>query len=206
MKLLSLCFAILCSCSVLGQKIVEKSLLDYETEFIAINTENCYQINIKTAATSVLSVEAIIDGEYQDDLLLKVKEESNAVYVSAGFNPGFNHPNDKLSAHKVVSISLEITIPEHKNVKVYGASSNVVISGDYRDLGVSLLDGNCTLYNVGQLSKIKTQSGNITVFNTRAQIEASTKYGTISRDSIPMGENQFILSSTTGNIQLKKTK
>lgn len=190
---------------VQSQKTVKKSILKSNTSFIQINLDNCFKINLETIETDEMMVEAIIDGEYKEDLMLNVKEEGSTVFISAGFQPNFVHPNDKLSAHKVVSISLKVFLPKYKTVQLYGTNCNVFASGAYQNLKVTLNGGQCTLFHVSESVEVITQSGNIFVNSSSATITANSKYGTIQREQLPIGDNQFKLSTTTGNIHIKKT-
>ncbi len=183
-----------------GQKLVKKSLLPPKTDFFQIDTSNCFKVEVETADSNELQVEAFIDGEYRKDLLVKISEEGRTVKISAGFQPNFVNPNDKLSAHKVISIALKIRLPELKRVQLFGKSSNITISGLYTDLNVSLNDGRCILNSVSENVSVKTQSGDITVNSISAIVEANTKYGKIYRQKLPESDDRFVLNSISGNI------
>lgn len=189
-----------------AQKVVKKSIGDNDIELINIDVAHCYRLDLKTVKGNEVSIEATIDGEYKRELLLSLEQEGRTYYVSSGFQPVFENPNDKLSAHKVVSIALKILVPEYLEVYVYGRSCNVTASGNYRDLTISLNDGDCILRDVGEETIVATQSGNISVYAKAAAISANTKYGEVSGDTIPEADNHYRLSSVTGNIHLKKTE
>lgn len=173
---------------------------------IQIDAENCYEVSLITKKTNEISIEAQIEGEYSTDLELRVMEKESMVMVNAGFQPNFINPNDKLSAHKVVSIALRIVVPEWKNVLLYGTNTRVLAKGDYKSLNVSLADGSCNLINVSQDVEVKTQSGNIYISSRAANIHANSKYGKIGVNPIPFGDNQYNLNTVTGNIVLNKTE
>ncbi|PHQ60235.1 MAG: hypothetical protein COC08_07625 [Maribacter sp.] len=196
---------ILSSQGVQSQKIIKKSILNPSTSFIQIDLANCFKINLETRDTNEILVEAIIDGEYKEDLVLNIKEEGSTILISTGFQPSFVPPNDKLSAHKVVSISLKVFLPKYKKVQLYGTNCNVFASGAYRNLKVSLNDGQCTLFRVSESVEVITQSGNIFVNSSGATITANSKYGTVQREQLPSGGNQFKLNTTTGNIHIRKS-
>ncbi|MCK0157424.1 DUF4097 family beta strand repeat-containing protein [Cellulophaga sp. F20128] len=189
-----------------AQKIVKKSFANNRIDLININSENCFEVTLETSTVNEISVLATINGEYQRDLSVQINEEESTLSVSAGFTPNFTNPNDKLSAHKVISISLHIIIPNNKNVKLYGKSSNVNASGNFNDLDISLSDGYCKLTNIGNHVSTTTQSGDIFLENNTATITATTKYGKIYDSNIPKGNGVFLLSSITGNIHISKTK
>jgi Toastrack DUF4097 len=189
-----------------GQKTVKKSLIDHNTSLIQIDADNCYDIEIGTSNSHEIVVEAVIDGEYRNDLLIRIEETGIGILISAGFQPNFMNPNDKLSAHKTVSISLKIQLPKQKNVQVFGTNTNVSLVGIYQDLKVTLDDGRCHLNQVSESAEITTQSGDITISCKGAIVDAKSKYGKVLRDSIPMGNAYFNLSTITGNIMIRKTK
>ncbi|TMU55804.1 hypothetical protein FGG15_14100 [Flagellimonas algicola] len=189
-----------------GQKEIKKALLDSDIEFIQINADFCYQITLQTAKTDEVYVAAQMEGEYAKDLLLTLEEKGATMLIGTGFHPNFTNPNDKLSAHKVISIALEIVVPAHRNVSLYGTSSNVDVLGDYEKLEVKLANGTCTLDNVTQFVDVKTQKGDIMVWASQGNFQAESTYGQVVKEEIPIGSNQYILSSVEGTIQLKKTK
>ena len=191
---------------LVAQKIVEKSVLNDHISLININSENCYDVTLETTNTNDVTVSATIDGEYQKDLLLEIKEEASSVFITTGFSPTFTNPNDKLSAHKVISISLHIVLPNYKNVRVYGKSSNITASGKYKNIDISLSDGYCLLKNIKETISATTQSGNIIVESNNANVTAKSKYGEIVTDKLTKGNIIFNLSTITGNIHISKTK
>jgi len=189
-----------------GQKIIKKSILDANTNLIQIDTENCFRIEVQTGIGDEVVVEALIDGEYKNDLLLSIQEKGKTLHVGAGFQPSFNNPNDKLSAHKVVSISLKVMLPEFKEVQVFGTDCNVTAKGKYKKLDITLADGDCHLSEISRFAHVKTQSGNIFAKISKASIDAVSKYGTVEKDNIPNGPVEFHLATTTGNIVIEKTE
>lgn len=191
---------------VQGQRTVKKSIVDHNISLIQIDTENCFKVDIETSTGKELIVEASFDGEYNKDLLLTIKEEGNTLKIQAGFQPNFVDPNDKLSAHKVVSIALKIKLPSEQAVQVFGTNSNIDISGSYKNLTVTLADGHCFLNQVSRYADIKTQSGDIRASIVAAMIKAQSKYGMVKSDKIPFGDAELILTTTTGNIYITKTE
>ena len=189
-----------------AQKVVKKSFIDPSTSFIRVNAANCFKVEIETGTTNEMLIEATIDGEYSKELLLTVNKDGATTAVSADFQPNFVRPNDKLSAHKVISIALKIRVPAQKDVYLHGTSCDVFASGNYRFLRVTLNDGKCTLKNISESANVMTQSGDIMVSSSGASILASSKYGHVDSLSIPNGNTSLVLRTTTGNIHLKKTE
>ncbi|WP_240751444.1 hypothetical protein [Flagellimonas onchidii] len=181
-------------------------MINTKTEYIQIDSEFCYQVNLFTSKTQEVVVEASIEGEYAKDLIIAIEEQGATILISARFQPNFTNPNDKLSAHKVISIALDVELPEYKDVFVYGANSNVDVTGKYKKLKVKLSDGRCSLNNVGETIEVITQKGDIVLTTPSGNIMAKSTYGEVLKEDIPLGDNQFTLNTIEGKIHLKKTK
>lgn len=202
--LLWLCFFSLVNLQ--GQKVVKKAFIGPRTASIHIDSQYCYQVELSTSNTDEVSVAASIEGEYAKDLLISITESGTTVLVSTGFHPNFINPNDKLSAHKVISIAMHINLPQYKEVHIYGTNSNVEVSGKYKKLEVKLADGRCTLDNVAENVVVNTQKGDIFLSTANGNITANSTYGEVDEANIPMGHNQYRLSTVEGNIHFRKTK
>ncbi|MBR9855652.1 MAG: hypothetical protein GYB37_13920 [Algicola sp.] len=189
-----------------GQKLVRKAFIGPRTETIQIDSQYCYKIDLQTSTSNEVEVSASIEGEYAKDLLISIEEKGTTVVVSADFQPLFINPNDKLSAHKVVSIALQILVPEYKNVAVYGTNANVYSTGKYENLNITLSDGRCTLEDISESVTVTTQKGDIILAVPKGEIVAESIYGEVNRESIPLGDNVFVLKTIEGNIFLTKTK
>lgn len=174
--------------------------------FIQVDATNCFIVEVQTNKGNEITIEAEMEGEYSQDLDLEVSTNGTTLIVETGFSPSFENPNDKLSAHKVVSILLKLNIPQHKQLEIFGTNSRVVVEGVFKELNISLSDGACVLNKVEANAKVKSQSGHIEIISGGAQISAESKYGTVSSNKIPYGNSIFKLQTVTGNIDLSKTE
>lgn len=199
--------ALVFSINLLGaQKVVKKSIINPEITTINVDANNCFELAIETTDNDEMVLEATIGGEYEKDLVLTSKQEGRTLQVNSGFQPIFKKPNDKLSAHKVVSIALKIYMPKNRSVNVFGGSCNVTVTGNYRKLKITVNEGNCTLNDVSESVMVKTRSGNISLYTKGAYVKAKSKYGNVQSDKIPNSEDRFDLTSVTGNISIIKTE
>ncbi len=187
-----------------AQKLVKKSITNPEIEAINLDVTNSFELSVDTVPGNEIMVEASIDGEYSNDLLVNIRESGNTLLVNTEFQPNFKNPNDKLSAHKVISIALKVLLPERKRVTIFGTGCNVTVKGIYGKLKITLNDGRCHLENISGIADIATQSGNISIAAANGEIIATTKYGTVAQNPIPSGETVYNLSSINGNILLEK--
>ncbi|NNF19679.1 MAG: hypothetical protein HKN61_07845 [Flavobacteriaceae bacterium] len=187
-----------------AQKQVTKTLDAKDITYLLVDAQHSYRVILSTADSDMIRVTAQSEGEYQSVLALKLERDGATAKVAAGFQPNFRFPNDKLGAHKVVSVSLEIALPPGKNVKVFGNSSNVIASGLYRNFEVILADGNCSLKDVQGTISVQTQQGDIVLVNAKGVVDAESSYGIVDRINIPPGENHFFLRTISGHISLFK--
>lgn len=189
-----------------AQKVVRKSVLNPETSFINIDAENIFKVELSTAVSKVIEIQANIDGEYSDDLLVKIEKKGLSLEISAGFHPNFIHPNDKLSAHKVISISLQVHMPKNMEVNLFGTNTNVYAKGEFKNLRISLDDGSCNLDVFNGSAQVLTRSGDIYVYTKGATIKTKNSFGRIEGNIIPVGDDIFELTTITGDIHLMKTE
>ena len=189
-----------------AQKVVKKSVRNPDTSSILIDANDCFKVEVITTLSKEIVVEARIDGEYKSDLLVKIRDNDPTIIISAGFQPSFIKPNDKLSAHKVISISLKVRIPENMKVRLFGTNTNVYAKGSYKVLEVTLDDGSCNFQSIKGKAHAVTRSGDIYVYSKGATIETKNSFGNTETENIPKGDDYFNLVTTTGNIYLKKTE
>ncbi|SDD66143.1 hypothetical protein SAMN05421636_101342 [Pricia antarctica] len=197
-------FFFLLAHTLYAQKIVKKSFINPKIEAIILNVTNSFELFVDTAPGNEVLVEAAIDGEYCNDLLVNVKTSGNTLFIDTEFQPNFKKPNDKLSAHKVISIALKLLLPEQKRVTIFGTGCHVTAKGSYEKLKITLSDGSCHLKSISGTAVVATQSGTISVLARNAKIKATSKYGRVGRNQIPSGDTFYDVSSVTGDILLDK--
>ena len=189
-----------------GQKLVKKAFIGPRTGTIQVDAQYCYRIDLKTEPTDEVHVSAIMEGEYARDLLVSIEQSGTTAVIRTDFQPNFVNPNDKLSAHKVISIALEISVPEYKNVDVFGTKTNLYATGKYKDLKITLSDGRCTLRNISESVTVSTQKGDILLSAPSGDVISESTYGSVQKESIPFGDNRFFLKTVEGDILVTKTK
>ncbi|HEA20480.1 hypothetical protein LCGC14_1102380 [marine sediment metagenome] len=187
-----------------AQKIVKKSIINPDIEVVNLDVSDIYQISINTVIGNEMLIEASIDGEYSKEILVNIDQSGNTLFVNSGFFTNFTKPNDKLSAHKVISIALKVSLPEHKKVLIYGTECNVSAKGNYDTITITLSDGRCALENIQGTAKVATQSGNISILADSGKIRASSKYGNVGKNIVPFGDSFYDIHSVTGDILLNK--
>ncbi len=185
-----------------GQVSISKTLLDPEVHAIVIDGQQCFDIRLETAPTREVTVEARMEGEYETDVLVRTERMGNTLFIGTGPAPGFHFPNDKLGAHKVVSVKLRVIMPEHQMVSVHAGQCQVRTSGIYRELTVRINDGGCRLEHRAERTDVRTLTAAITARVEDGSIEASSRYGEVHIDPVPAGTPQVLLQTTRGDIRV----
>lgn len=202
--LLLVSFILVWGCPVHGQKRVTKALLNPEISNIHIDGTLVYQVDLETADTREITVEAQMEGEYRKDLVVGFRESGSTLHVETQFGPEFHFPNDKLGAHKVVSVRMRIVLPHDQNTLLTARSCLISVSGRYRDLDIVFSDGRCDLSHTAENTHVKTASAPIIAHLRSGRVEAASRYGTVDIDPIPPGGHRLTLESTRGDIAVRR--
>ncbi len=189
-----------------AQKVIQKSISAASITSIQVDTNNCFDVTLETIDADLIMVEAIMDGEYEEEQVLRMVKAGRELEIGTSFQPNFEVPNDKLSAHKVISIALKIKLPKHKNLQIFGTNANVKLIGDYNYIKVTLNDGNCVFDRVKTNAEVHTQSGDIHIRDTYAEVIGISKYGSVLGKGVSLSDYRMNLTTVTGNIYLNKTE
>ncbi|SMP02409.1 hypothetical protein SAMN06265375_101277 [Muriicola jejuensis] len=171
---------------------------------IQVDVESFSEVRLETTVGVELRLEAIMEGEYQKDIAVEITESGNTLLIAGSFQPYFESPNDKLSAHKVVAVTLLLQVPEDRFIGLYGTSGRILVKGAYRELVIVLNDGSCTLDNPEGEIRVATQSGDMYLTVESGILKASSRYGKVEIQKIPPGENRYTLESVSGDIYVSR--
>lgn len=191
-----------------SQKTMEKSW-DASTVYgLQIESDAVFLISITTAASETIELTTKVVGENSENLLVRSKIIDGVLQISTGFNPYFENHNDKLAAHKVLSIEMEFKIPENKNIHISSLIASVIAQGSFKNFVVNLISGNCTLTSFHGNANLKTKRGSITVTTQKEAIgNGVSTYGNVQNSLLNRkGANVISAKSIYGDIVLKQTQ
>jgi len=194
------------SFQLLAQKAVEKSIDAVNISSIEIEGNEMFKINVSTSKVDFITLKTKIEGEYSDQIVVLAETKDETLIVSSKFQPLFKKDDDKLSAHKVVSIELELVIPSDLNVYIRSESASAKIRGAYKNLLVELAQGNCKIESFLGNATVNTINGKIEMNSNYATVEALSKTGSVFMEQLVFGNNVIRLNSINGNISVIKTK
>ncbi len=171
---------------------------------IQINTDEVYHIKIISTKTSQISIKTHSKGEYFDDIILETEQLNEVIKISTQYPEILTGGYDKLSAHKVFSLEIELEVPEGLEIVISSNIASVEANGDFKSFYADLKQGYCNLSDFSGNAVINTYSGHITVETSSGLIEAESRNGTVEIPDFLPGRNPLRLKSIDGNIKVRK--
>ena len=201
---------VLLICTVLNpvysQRILSKSIPQKHGQYIHIDASRAFEVKLRSVSNSMVSASAVTEGEYENDILLNLWEEGADIFIGIDFHPERKDPNDKLGAHKILSVAMEIAVPESCSVYLNGHNVQFGIEGKYKELSVTLQEGTCELTSVYGTIGIRTNSADISLLSEAGAIEATSKNGRVFQEDLPLGPAEITLESKSGDIRISRKK
>jgi len=195
------------STAVYAQKTLEKTWDAAGFDSVEIISDEIYHVWINSEPTETISVRLRAEGEYNEQVTLLTSEENRTLSLTHGFTPFFVKENDKLAAHKVISIEVEIRVPANLSVRVKGAIVSVETKGYFKNIALELAEGNCVLRKFKGNAQLQTKQGSIQVFAIEtAAVEAISRTGLVKNDLPKQGAPFIKAESVNGDITLLKSQ
>lgn len=147
-----------------------------------INSNEIFKIKITTEEVREITVATIIDGETFASTLLNTSTNDGVLKITTGKTPDYIPFNDKLAAHKVLAIELEITIPRGLDVSIYSTLASVDTYGKLGQVSIDLGRGHFKgkEFRFRESGKINTISGSIYVSSNLVNVTAQSRNGKIN--------------------------
>ena len=188
-----------------SQKIIERDFDATLINSIDINSDIINSVFIHSEKTNHIKIIAKIEGEHYENVVLSMVEKDNILFLKPDYTPFFEAENDKLAAHKVQSIDLEITVPEDIEISITSLMASVSTQGKFKAVKAFLGSGNCNFQEFVGDADLKTKGGSIVV-STKESIfaKAVSKNGIVINQ---LSENKnskytIIVETNMGDISL----
>ena len=190
-----------------GQKTLEKEWDVTEIHRLEITTKDVYEIYIKSEPRNSIAIRLKMEGETSESMMLKELESNGILLLETAHNPFFKPYNDKLAAHKVLAMELEIVVPEHIEIAIQGTIASVIGEGSYQSLSLLLQNGYCNLQNFAGNAQIETKKGGINVSAKKGVTAfANSKYGKVTNELTKSGNYSIQAQSDFGDIELTRSQ
>lgn len=187
------------------QQQVTREISGSDVTYIQIDTRIASVLKVTTHTSQQAKVILKTEGEFTEEIFLVVQKPSAGVLsIKPAWNPAFKLPDDKLSAHKVVSVLLEVHIPENRRVSIKGGNTLSVIRGVYEKVSVQLEDADCYLEDVIGFLEIVVNKGNIHILNDKATIKATAIHGKVAGKAKKTNGTYIVATVKRGNVYINK--
>ncbi|WP_298349611.1 hypothetical protein [uncultured Dokdonia sp.] len=173
---------ILVTMSLYAQKRLTQTYDATAIKELYINSNEIFKIKITTGEVREITVATIIDGETFASTLLNTSTNDGVLKITTGKTPDYIPFNDKLAAHKVLAIELEITIPRSLDVSIYSTLASVDTYGKLGQVRIDLGRGHFKgeEFRFRESGKINTISGSIYVSSNLVNVTAQSRNGKIN--------------------------
>lgn len=196
-------FLLVVHCSI-AQKQTEKQWNAQQIEKVNINGEGIFKINIKNSESNTIDLLVKFEGEHSEHLVIIDSVSQGILKLSTDFQPLFKADNDKLSAHKVLSVELQLSIPKHVDLNIKSDIAQTKVEGHFPNVFIELKTGNCTLDPFFGNATVNTINGNINVKTNNAKTIAKSKTGIVDVKQFKLALYQLNLQTVNGNINVSK--
>ncbi|MDX1462456.1 MAG: hypothetical protein R3359_05320 [Marinirhabdus sp.] len=199
----------MCASAVLhAQKRVSRSYTADAIQSILMDANGVHSLRVIAMETKQISLEVYVEGEMAPDVVVNEKTEGNS--MSLGFEtwPYANIYDDKLAAHKVLSVEVVLTLPKNKFVSVVSKSARVAVTGAFEMLYIAIEDRSCTLRDYAGSANLRTNRGNIDVVvnNGLTKAKVNSVYGSVTNALVSDGKYTIWAESIHGDIGLRQTE
>ncbi|WP_338732482.1 hypothetical protein [Mangrovimonas cancribranchiae] len=190
---------------LVAQQHIQRQLDLSNVQHININANKSFKVHVKTTNTTRAEVTLKSEGEYGNQLALITTIKNDTLYISSEFQPLFKVFDDKLAAHKVISLELMISLPEGKDVYLKSDLANVFCKGRFNRVVVELVNGQFHGNNMQGNAIINTIRGNIYI---KTLYTEQSYFKSQNRTSKTIVNNVFkqTLNSINGDIFISKTE
>lgn len=173
---------------------------------IIILADEIFQVEINTASKNSVEIKSISEGEYLQHIHVQSKIAGEKLVLTSAYQEILTSGFDKLSAHKVYAVNLQLSIPENLKVTVISNLASVYAQGSFRYFEVELKSGRCELINFQGEALINTYGGDVWVETNRANVDAQTNHGKIQVDKSLKSGEPIHIKSISGDIKVMKTQ
>lgn len=194
------------SLSLAAQKTTVEVIDAQHITAIQFDSEEVYKITVKTAPVDEISLKTHTEGEYYNNISLDREINGSTLYLKSRFRESLQGGFDKLSAHKIFVMEVELTIPEDLEVEITSNIGSVYMTGTYSNVFLELKTGSAYLDNFLGNAVINTFDGNIEVQSPSISVKAESRHGAVEVPIIAQGVHHLKLKSINGNIKVTETK
>jgi hypothetical protein len=190
--------------SAFGQVQWNKTLNELDLKGITIDMRFIHGLTLSTHRSKDVLLNTQSEGEYQLQYVVVTQYDNHWLTVYPQRAPSFKSYNDKLSAHKVIAMNLEIRVPEYIKVEIEANQGNLNVSGLYRELYIQIDEGSLKMSHIAEQSTIKTKGASVYLNIDSGTVETKSEKGKVVGFIAPNRNHHYDISSQYGPIFLNQ--
>lgn len=189
-----------------AQKRIERLWDATELRTLEIVSDEVNSIRIASGNKDKIQLIVRIEGEHSEQVVLQVSEAQKILSINTGRTPYFKAQNDKLAAHKVLSIEMEVLIPASITLGIESQLASVYTKGPIQNLVMDLVEGTILLDEFEGEASLYTKNGSITVHAMPGVTAiARSLEGQVENELTSNGKYELAAWSVNGDISLLKS-
>ena len=183
-----------------SQNINEKKWNSENFDFVFLKLDFISQITINESTSREIYIKYKQEGEFKEKVLLRTNGNDRKLYIQEIASPISKEYNDKLSVHKTVANTIEVSVPVNFKTIIKAQSSSIKIMSSFSDINIEIEEGKVDLNQKKIKGRIKSISANIFCVNPDDKLLVRSKDGIVSGLHKHSIKPNLILESVRGNI------
>ena len=163
-------------------------------------------VNIRATQTNKIMMKTVSNGEYSQAISFDKQIDKKELRIRSVYDEKLKGGFDKLSAHKVFSIGLALTVPADIKVDISTDITNISMNGVFRSVHIENKFGNCELIDFEGSANIHTFNGHVHIFTQDAKVEAKTTNGDKNIHRFKREKHLISVRTVDGNIKIQPQK
>ena len=190
-----------------GQKVIQKEYGIKDVHTLSIEDDAVFKITVVSSKSTKIKMVLHVSGEHSENIVMEEKLINGTLFLQTGFTPFFVMENDKLAAHKVMSLQMEIFVPSDILVVIKSKLASVFTTGMFKNLAIVLENGECVVDDFMGDAHLKSTNGNIAVVARKnVSGQGVSKNGSIEIELSKGQQYTVFAESVNGNISMEQTK
>ena len=199
-KIICFAFVILTKINSYSQNINEKKWNSENFDFIFLKLDFISQITINESTSREIYIKYKKEGEFKENILLSTNGNNRKLYIQEIVSPISKGYNDKLSVHKTVASTIEVSVPISFKTIIKAQSCSIKIMSSFSDINIEIEEGKVDLNQKKIKGEIKSISANIFCVNPDDKLLVSSRDGIVSGLHNHSIKPNLILETVRGNI------
>tara|TARA_A200000113_G_scaffold223794_1_gene240198 strand:+ start:1059 stop:1652 length:594 start_codon:yes stop_codon:yes gene_type:complete len=163
-----------------SQNISHKKWKSNDFDLIFLDLDFTSNLTINESISSDIYVKYNQEGEFKKNVILKMNMDNRELNIQEVLSPTLKRHNDKLSVHKTISNTIDVSIPIDFKIIVKTKSCNIKIMSSFSDINIEIEEGKVNLNQKKIQGKIKSISANIFCVNPYSKVFVNSREDKIS--------------------------